>query len=128
MPLLKIYQGRRLKQALAEIVTPVQVTYTALDQPEPDTLTALAELQALTPHLSVSIIHQPAGPVDRVNVRGDHGGELVFLGPPLGAELAALVSAIIIAGRGTTGLANSTRQALNQIQSPVNLEIFTTPT
>ncbi|HEX9924444.1 MAG TPA: hypothetical protein VGD99_17435 [Anaerolineae bacterium] len=128
MPLLKIYQGRRLKQALAEIVMPVRVTYAALDQPEPDTLAALAELKALTPHLSVSIIQQPTEPADLVIVRGDHGSELVFLGPPLGTELAALVSAIIVAGRGTSGLAGPTRQALNQIQSPVHLEIFTTPT
>lgn len=128
MSLLKIYQGRRLKQALAEIVAPVQVTYAALDQPESDTLAALDALKALTPHLSVSIIHQPAGLADRVSVRGEHGGDLVFLGPPLGTELAALVAAIIVAGRGTSGLAGPTRQALSRIQSPVHLEIFTTPT
>jgi len=128
MPLLKIYQGRRLKQALAEIVRPVRVTYVALDQPEPDTLAALAELKGLTPHLSVSIIQQPAEPADRVIVRGEHGDELVFLGPPLGTELAALVSAIIIAGRGTSGLTGPTRQALRRIQSPIYLEVFTTPT
>lgn len=129
MSILKIYQGQALRQALAEIVAPVEVIYFAVDQPEPDTLGALSDLRALTAHLSVTT--QPAGPTalaDRVMVRSQAGCELVFIGAPLGLELAALVSAIIVAGRGDSGLLPATRQALARLQTPVHLEVFTTPT
>jgi alkyl hydroperoxide reductase subunit AhpF len=129
MSILKIYQGQALQQALAEIVAPVEVIYSAIDQPEPDTVAALADLMALTAYLSVTT--QPAGPnasADRVIVRSQAGRELVFIGAPLGLELAALVSAIIVAGRGDSGLLPETRQALAQLQAPVHLEVFTTPT
>ncbi|MCL4301399.1 MAG: hypothetical protein KJ077_37205 [Anaerolineae bacterium] len=129
MSILKIYQGAALQQALAEIVAPVEVIYFAVDQPEPDTLAALADLMALTAQLSVTT--QPAGltvPADRVVVRSQAGRELVFVGAPLGLELAALVSAIIVAGRGDSGLLPATRQALARLQSLVHLEVFTTPT
>jgi alkyl hydroperoxide reductase subunit AhpF len=129
MSILKIYQGQALQQALAEIVSPVEVIYFAIDQPEPDTVAALADLMALTAYLSVTTT--PAGPnapADRVIVRSQAGRELVFVGAPLGLELAALVSAIIVAGRGDSGLLPETRQALARLQTPVHLEVFTTPT
>ena len=49
MSLLKIYQGQALQTVLQEIVSPVQVDYITLDQPEPDLLATLADLKALTP-------------------------------------------------------------------------------
>jgi alkyl hydroperoxide reductase subunit AhpF len=128
MSLLKIYQGQALQQALAEIVQPVQVTYVAFDQPEPDTLQALADLIQLTPYLSIDTHLEPTAKADRVIVRGGSGSELVFVGAPLGTELPALVSAIVVAGRGDSGLASQTRQALANLRRPVHLEVFTTPT
>ncbi|NJN96911.1 MAG: hypothetical protein HC875_23820 [Anaerolineales bacterium] len=129
MSLLKIYQGQALRQALAEIKSPVEAIYFALEQPEPDTLAALSELAALTPHLSVTTQSAPSGAAaDRLVVRSHSGRELVFVGAPLGLELAALVSAIIISGRADSGLLPATRQALAQLQTPLKLEIFTTPT
>jgi hypothetical protein len=53
---------------------------------------------------------------------------LIFTGAPVGTELAALVSAIVVAGRGDSGLAPATRQALAGLRQPVHLEVFTTPT
>lgn len=128
MTLLKIYQGRALQTALSEVVKPVQISYQALDQPEPDTLEALAELDKLTPYLLLDIHQTPAEAADRVIVQGEQGGQLVFVGPPVGTELAALVSAIIIAGRGKSGLTAATRQALAGLQTRVQLVVFTTPT
>jgi alkyl hydroperoxide reductase subunit AhpF len=129
MSILKIYQGQALRRALQEIISPVEVIYFAVDEPEPDTLVALSDLMAVTAHLSMTT--RPAGPdtpADRVVVRSQAGRELVFIGAPLGLELAALVSAIIVAGRGDSGLQPETRQALARLQSPVYLEVFTTPT
>jgi alkyl hydroperoxide reductase subunit AhpF len=82
----------------------------------------------LTPYLSVDTRLEPAAEADRVIVRGGSGSELVFVGAPLGTELPALVSAIVVAGRGDSGLASQTRQALANLRRPVHLEVFTTPT
>ncbi len=128
MPLLKIYQGHALRQALDEICAPVRVLYTTPDQPERDTLAALADLQALTPHLAVEVIRDAAARADRLVVQAENGRELVFVGAPIGLELAALIAAIIVAGRGQSGLAAETRQALAEVSDPVHLEVFTTPT
>lgn len=128
MSILKIYQGRALQQTLAEIVRPVQVTYVAFDQPEPDTLEALADLIKLTPHLSVKTRQALAAEADRVMVQGKGGPELIFVGAPLGTELAALVSAIVVVGRGDSGLFPQTRQTLANLRRPTRLDVFTTPT
>lgn len=128
MSILKIYQGHVLKSALAEIIKPVQVTYVALDQPEPDTLQTLADLRKLIPYLSVNTCQEPVGEVDRVIIQSEGCPDLVFCGAPLGTELTALVSAIIVAGRGDSGLSVKTRRFLAKLCSPVHLELFTTPT
>ena len=124
----KIYRGRALQVALQEVTLPVQVYYVAVDQPEVATMAALADLMALTPHLAVMTQQDPGAPADRVIVQAANGRELVFAGPPLGAELAALFSAIVVAGRGDSGLAAATRQALAHLSKPVHIEVFTTPT
>jgi alkyl hydroperoxide reductase subunit AhpF len=129
MSLLKIYQGQALQQALKEIKSPVEVIYWAIDRPEPDTLSALSDLMALTKYLFVTIKAADSNaPADRVVVRSNRGRELVFVGAPLGLELAALVSAIIVTGREDSGLSPETRHSLVHLHTPVELEIFTTPT
>jgi alkyl hydroperoxide reductase subunit AhpF len=126
--ILRIYRGQALKNALSEIVAPVEVTYSAIDTPEADTLEALAELAELTPYLSVSTHDGQAGEADQVVVRGQQGGEMVFAGAPIGTELAALVSAIVVAGRGESGLSAATRARLAGLPGPVHLQVCTTPT
>ena len=128
MPILKIYQGQALQAALSEITAPVRVIYTALDQPEPDTLAALADLEALTPYLVFRMSQDAALEADRLVVQGENDRELIFVGAPIGMELAALISAIIVAGRGKSGLAQETRMALANLLAPVRLQLFTTPT
>ena len=128
MSLLKIYQGRALQAALQEIVSPVQVDYMTLDRPEPDLLAALDDLKDLTPHLLTSVKQDSTLEVDRLVVHAENGRELIFVGAPLGLELSALVSAIVVAGRNDSGLSPETREALADLPAPVHLEVFTTPT
>jgi alkyl hydroperoxide reductase subunit AhpF len=128
MSLLKIYGGRALDAALAEIVGPVQVIYEVADRPEPDTVQALTDLTNLTPNLSVDLQQQPFGQVDRLLVLAESGAALIFVGAPMGTELAALISAIIVVGRGTSGLTDATRQLLAALPGPLHLTVFTTPT
>lgn len=128
MSIMKIYRGQALQQALNEIAAPVEVIYAAIETPAGDTLAALAELMALTPYLSLTTHEGQAGEADRVVVRGERGGEMVFSGAPIGTELAALVSAIVVAGRGDSGLSAPTRERLARLPGPVHLQVFTTPT
>jgi alkyl hydroperoxide reductase subunit AhpF len=127
MSILKIYHGQALQMTLDEIIFPVEVRYLAVAQPEPDTLAALADLMTLTPHLSVATYKQQVGEADQVVVRSERGPELIFVGAPLGTELASLVSAIVVAGRGDSGLSRQTKQALADLSEPVYVEVFTTP-
>jgi alkyl hydroperoxide reductase subunit AhpF len=127
MSILKIYGGRAVQTALAEVVKPVLIIYLALDQPAPDTLEALADLTALTPYATVNVQQEPAGEVDQVVIRAENGRELRFVGPPLGTEIAAMVSAVVVAGRGYAGLSATTRAEVTRLTSPVHMLIFTTP-
>ena len=88
----------------------------------------LADLMALTPHVSTAVEPNPLAEADRVIVQGEHGPGLVFIGAPVGTELAALVSAVVVVGRGDSGLSDQTRQALAHLPGPLHLEVFTTPT
>ena len=128
MSILKIYGGQALQKALDEITGPVQVTYHALDHPEPEVMVALDTLMSLTPFLSATIESTPDAEADRVIVKRNQNRGLVFFGPPVGTELAALLSAIVVAGRGCSGLLPKTQQALAQLAGPVHLDVFTTPT
>lgn len=128
MSTVKIYHGKALQAALDEILQPVEVLYQAADQPEADTLAALQELAQLTPHLSFTVQPQPGALADRLLVHSLRGRKLVFVGAPVGTELAALVAAVVIAGRGDSGLDAATRLALAALTALVHLEVFTTPT
>lgn len=117
-----------LQAALDEIVHPVPITYLTVDTPHPDVLAALDDLTKLTPHLDVSIQPQPHAEVDRVLVGSDPARTLHFVGAPIGTELAAFVSAIVVVGRRDSGLAADTRDQLAGVSTPTHLEVFTTPT
>jgi alkyl hydroperoxide reductase subunit AhpF len=127
MSILKIYGGQAMQTALAEIVKPVQVIYLTLDQPAPDTIQALADLSALAPYVSIDVQQEPAAEVDQVIIRAENGRELRFVGPPLGTEIAAMVSVVVVAGRGYSGLSTTTRAALTSLTSPKLVQIFSTP-
>ena len=60
-------------------------------------------------------------------IRAENGRTLRFVGPPLGAEIAAMVSAVVVAGQGYAGLSAATQAALTRLTSPVHVQIFTTP-
>ena len=128
MSILKIYQGQILQAALSEIVSPVHINYAAVDQPEPDLLAALTDLQALVSDMAVEITPEAALEADQLTVRGEHGPKLIFIGAPLGTELAALVSAVIVAGRGQSGLTPETKKILAGLSAAAHLQVFTTPT
>lgn len=51
-----------------------------------------------------------------------------FYGIPAGYEFSALLETVIAVSRGQSSLKEETRQALKQIQTPIHLQVFVTPT
>ncbi len=51
-----------------------------------------------------------------------------FYGVPAGYEFASLLGDILDVSSGDSGLSEQTRSALAQLQSPLHLQVFTTPT
>ncbi len=51
-----------------------------------------------------------------------------YLGVPSGYEFTSLIHDILMVGRGDSGLAESTRQWLATLTTPVHLQVFVTPT
>ena len=51
-----------------------------------------------------------------------------FYGIPAGYEFSALLETILAVSRGQSSLKEDTRKALQQIQMPVHLQVFVTPT
>lgn len=56
----------------------------------------------------------------------DYG--LRYFGLPAGYEFSALLDAILSVSRGSSGLAEETRQKLRQLTQPLHLQVFVTPT
>lgn len=51
-----------------------------------------------------------------------------FVGIPSGHEFSALIEAIRSVSSQTTGLSDQAKASLDQIKSPVHIQVFTTPT
>jgi glutaredoxin-like protein len=54
-------------------------------------------------------------------------GRVRFLGIPAGLEFVTLLRGLIDVGRGSTSLAETTKQALGQLESDVHIRVFVTP-
>ncbi len=65
-------------------------------------------------------------PATAVVGRRDYG--IRFYGMPSGYEFNSLVGAIIDVSRGESGLTKKTKDALKELDQPVNLQVFVTPT
>jgi alkyl hydroperoxide reductase subunit AhpF len=128
MAILKIIDSKQLAAVLAEIEQPVYIQLRTPDQPEPDLLDALADLQRLCPLLRLEQQTDTILEADEVTIKGAADRGLHFQGPPLGTELAALISACVVVGRRDSGLPSVIREGLASLREPVQLAVFTTPT
>jgi len=69
--------------------------------------------------------------VDRVPaviVEGARDYGIRFIGIPMGYEFTNLIDAMLVAASGTPRLAPETLERIRAIQSPVHIQVFTTPT
>jgi glutaredoxin-like protein len=108
-----------------------------------DTRQLLEEVVALSDKLSLSIydLEQDAELARRyrvdkapaVVITGWDGEQMVdygirFYGIPAGHEFSALVQALMLVSEGDSGLQPETRQFLRELNQPVHLQVFSTPT
>ena len=66
--------------------------------------------------------------VPAVAVVGQVDTGIRFYGVPDGYELVSLVQAILLVGSGESGLSDESRSRLAEIQQPVTIQVFVTPT
>jgi alkyl hydroperoxide reductase subunit AhpF len=63
-----------------------------------------------------------------VVLRDDQDTRIRFYGAPAGYEFMSLVEAVILAGGDDSGLTPESKQLLAGVQTPLNVEVFVTPT
>lgn len=51
-----------------------------------------------------------------------------FVGAPLGYEFTSLLDAILLVSKRVTGLSDASLDMLKQVTSPMDIQVFTTPT
>ena len=141
MALLSDEVTAQLKEEFSRLVHPVRLAVfsQALADPESEQVKRLVEeLGALDPKLStesynfvldtekvkeLGITRTPA-----VAVLGEKDYGVRFYGVPAGYEFGTLVDLVLDVSSGQSGLSDGTRAALAEIQKPVHLQVFSTPT
>jgi glutaredoxin-like protein len=77
-------------------------------------------------HMKATELRIDKIPATAVIGKKDYG--IRFYGMPSGYEFHSLVGAIVDVSRGESGLSNKTKEALRQLDQPVHLQVFVTPT
>jgi len=103
-----------------------------------DTRKLLEDVSALSDKIKLTV-HELASArelaeslgIDRVPAfvfKGGAKGSVRFFGIPSGYEFSALISDLVDASKGTTGLSEETIEFLSSLTEDVNIKVFTTPT
>jgi alkyl hydroperoxide reductase subunit AhpF len=147
MPLLSSGDQQKLREAFAEMVRAVRLlffTQTLDCETCPTTRQILDELPPLSDRISIEEVNLVLDR-DRANQYGidrapavvpvsiDEGGaqsdsRIRFVGAPSGYEFISLVHAILLVGGRGSELTAESRARLADVDRPVTLQVFTTPT
>jgi len=147
MPLLSSGDQLKLREAFAEMIRPVRLLFFTQTLDCDTCLTTrqiLDELPPLSDKISIEEVNLVLDRdkaarygVDRapavVPVAVDEGGlatdsRIRFLGAPSGYEFISLVHAVLLVGGRGSELTEENRAALAQVDQPVKMQVFTTPT
>lgn len=154
MALLKDSDREQLRKDFEQLTNPVKLVYfmQSLDCDYcPITQQVLEEVTSLTDKIQLEtfnyaidkeqvanykIAQVPATAVVRVETETVEGKEVTrdrdygirYYGVPAGFEFASLLGDIFDVSRGESGLNAQSKEALAQLQTPVHLQVFTTPT
>ena len=98
----------------------------------------MEELSALSPKLRLELVdfyqqpqvakEQGVERIPAIVLGADGASRLKFYGVPMGYELAVVIEGIKSISRGVSPLAMATRKKLRQVNQPVRLQVFVTPT
>ena len=136
---------KQIEEAFAEIQEPVQVLYFG-SQDHCDTCAEtrqlLEEVSALNDKIQMSVydLQENRDIAERFNVTNAPGIVIAakddadvinlgvqFSGTPSGYEFSTLINDILAVSRRDSGLTENTREFLKQLNQPVHLQVFVTP-
>lgn len=136
---------RQVEDAFAELQERVQILYFgSQDQCDTcaETLHLLQEVAAVHPRVELATydLHQNRDIAEKFNVTNAPGIVVAakedadvrnlgvqFSGTPSGYEFSTLINDILAVSRRDSGLSNTTREFLRQLDQPVHLQVFVTP-
>jgi alkyl hydroperoxide reductase subunit AhpF len=137
----------RLKEDFSRLTRPVRLlffTQTLGCETCAQTRQILDELPALSDRISIEEVNFVLEPdkakqygIDRVPAvaiveQDESGGErdsrIRFVGTPSGYEFISVIRAILLVGTGESQLSPASRGRLAAVQTPLTLNVFTTPT
>jgi alkyl hydroperoxide reductase subunit AhpF len=147
MSLLTPGDQQKLKAAFAEMLRPVRLlffTQTFDCETCATTRQILDELPPLSDKVSIEEINlvldrdkaQQFG-VDRApavaivgqdEAGADRDARIRFVGAPSGYEFISLVHAVLLVGGGASQLSDASRARIAEVDRPVTMQVFTTPT
>jgi hypothetical protein len=104
----------------------------------PQTRQLMEELVELSPRLRLEVHDFYAQPeaareygierIPAIAIGPHQPARVKYYGTPLGYELATLIQDITTLSRGVSPLSMETRKALKQVDQPVHIQVFVTPT
>ena len=136
---------KQVENAFAEMQEPVQVLYFgAKDQCDTcaETQQLLEEVSAVNDKVELKVydLQENRDIAERFNVTNAPGIVVAakdnaevrnlgvqFSGTPSGYEFSTLINDVLAVSRRDSGLSNTTRAFLKQLDQPVHLEVFVTP-
>lgn len=141
MPVLKDDDKEQVRRQLEALVNPVKlVMFTQTIECEfcADTRALVEEVASLSDSVE-AVIYNFVTDKDRADdygvdkipaiaVIGDKDYGVRFYGIPAGYEFASLIEAMKTVSSGQSGLSETTKEALAQVDESVHLQVFVTPT
>jgi len=141
MPILKEKDKEPITERLAKMDAPVRIINFTQDfecQFCRETRGLMEELAALSDKLSIDV-YDFQGDEDQVKkynidkipatvIEGDRDHGIRFFGIPAGYEFATVLEAVVGVSTGRSGLSERTRERIGQIDRPLHLQVFVTPT
>jgi glutaredoxin-like protein len=136
---------KQIEDAFAEMQEPVQILYFgSRDQCETcaETQQLLEEVAAVNDKVELSVysLHENRELAEKFNVANAPGIVIAakneaevknlgvqFSGTPSGYEFSTLINDILAVSRRDSGLSDTTREFLKQLDRPVHLQVFVTP-
>lgn len=141
MGLLRDEDAVEIRRRLSTMPAPVKIIHFTQElnlEYGPETRQVLEELAALSDNLSLEIYDfildkekvseygVDKAPATVIRNGKDYG--IRYYGMPAGYEFSTVLDAILDVSRGDSGLGPESKERLSQLDQPVHLEVFVTPT